>query len=221
MTLADGTRKTYWYAWKGKGAPRLRGEPGSPEFSVSFNAAHAAKIVQPTGVLSELTRYFEGASEFKDEIGERTQDDYRKHIAAIEREFGDLPLAALDDKRTRGIFKQWRAELAKSSLRQADYAWTVLARVLSVAKDHGKISTNPCEKGGRLYKGSRRDVVWSFEDEELYISRAPKRLYLPLLLGAWTGQREGDLLRLPKSAYNGEYIRLRQSKGVPMWRSPW
>ena len=79
---------------------------------------------------------------------ERTKRDYRKHIAAIDKEFGDLPLVALDDPRTRGIFKKHRAMLAKSSLRQADYWWSTLARVLSVATDHGKIRTNPCEKGG-------------------------------------------------------------------------
>jgi integrase len=39
---------------------------------------------------------------------------------------------------------------------------------------------------------------------------------LPLLLALWTGQRQGDLLRLPWSAYDGEHIRLRQSKtGAP------
>jgi hypothetical protein len=31
--LADGTVKTYWYAWKG--GPPLRGEPGTPEFHAS------------------------------------------------------------------------------------------------------------------------------------------------------------------------------------------
>ena len=37
-------------------------------------------------------------------------------------------------------------------------------------------------------------------------------LHLPLLLALWTGQRQGDLLRLPWSAYNGSTIRLKQSK---------
>lgn len=209
--LADGSKKTYYYAWRN--GPRLCGEPNSPEFVASYHEARAAKIAPPTGVLSELTRYFEfETSEFRDELAERTQADYRKHLAEIDREFGDLPLAALEDRRTRGIFKKHRAKLAERSKRQADYWWVVLARVLSVAKDHGKIAVNPCEKGGRLYKGSRREVVWSFEDEELYCSRAPEHLYLPLLMGAWTGQREGDLLRLPKSAYDGHWIRLRQSK---------
>ena len=40
---------------------------------------------------------------------------------------------------------------------------------------------------------------------------------MPLLLALWTGQRQGDLLRLPWSAYDGARIRLRQSKtGVPV-----
>jgi Phage integrase family len=42
-------------------------------------------------------------------------------------------------------------------------------------------------------------------------------LPLPLLLALWTGQRQGDLLRLPWSAYEGTHIRLRQSKtGKPV-----
>ena len=35
---------------------------------------------------------------------------------------------------------------------------------------------------------------------------------MPLLLALWTGQRQGDLLRLPWSAYDGTHIRLRQGK---------
>jgi integrase len=36
---------------------------------------------------------------------------------------------------------------------------------------------------------------------------------LPLLLALWTGQRQGDILHLPWSAYDGKHIRLKQSKG--------
>jgi hypothetical protein len=32
---------------------------------------------------------------------------------------------------------------------------------------------------------------------------APKHLRLPFLLAIWTAQRQGDLLRLPWSAYDG------------------
>jgi len=78
--------------------------------------------------------------------------------------------------------------------------------------NRGRITANPCEKGGRLYRGNRADKVWTADDEALFLQRAPVHLHLPLLLALWTGQRQGDLLRLPWSAYDGTHIRWRQSK---------
>ena len=94
------------------------------------------------------------------------------------------------------------------------------ARVLSWAKDRGKITVNPCERGGRVYHGTRVDFVWSVEDEAAFLEHAPAHLHLPLLLALWTGQRQGDLLRLPWSAYNGSTIRLRQSQDRRPRRDP-
>jgi hypothetical protein len=58
------TRKTYWYAWKGRGAPRLVGEPGTPEFVASYNAAVAAKIVAPDGRLLRLLQEYQRSQVF-------------------------------------------------------------------------------------------------------------------------------------------------------------
>ena len=41
---------------------------------------------------------------------------------------------------------------------------------------------------------------------------APAELALAMVLALWTGQRQGNLLRLPWSAYDGQYLRLQQSK---------
>jgi integrase len=209
VTLADGSKKTYYYAWRG--GPRLNGEYGSPEFIASYNAAIATKVVVPEGKLLSLLQGYQASQDFLG-LRERTRADYIKQIEKIEQKFGDAPVKALADPRTRGIFMDWRDELALRSKRQADYAWTVLARVLSWAKDRGKITVNPCERGGRVYHGTRVDFVWSVEDEAAFLEHAPAHLHVPLLLALWTGQRQGDLLRLPWSAYNGASIRLRQSK---------
>jgi integrase len=147
-------------------------------------------------------------------LRDRTRADYVKQIEKIEQIFADCPIKALADPRTRGIFMDWRDELALRSKRQADYAWTVLARVLSWAKNRGRISVNPCERGGRIYHQTRVDIVWTVDDEAAFLRSAPAHLHLPLLLALWTGQRQGDLLRLPWSAYDGSEIRLRQSKSV-------
>jgi integrase len=88
----------------------------------------------------------------------------------------------------------------------------VLARVLSVALDYGWVDANPCERGGRLYRGARRDKIGTLDDKLTFLERAPQHLHLPLMLALWTGQRQGDLLKLTWSAYDGAKITLRQSK---------
>jgi integrase len=191
--LADGTFRTYYYAWKG--GPPLRGEPGTPEFVHSYNEAVARKVTPPNGKLLSVLHAYQASGEFNG-LAARTRFDYLKQIKVIEQNFADFPLAGLTDRRTRGIFMAWRDKLAAKSRRQADYAWQVLARILSWAHNRGLVLTNPCARGGRLYRGSRVDKIWTADDEAVFLKSAPAHFHLPLLLALWTGQRQGDLLRL-------------------------
>ena len=118
---------------------------------------------------------------------------------------------------TRAVFLEWRDQLAQTSLRQADYAYGTLARILSWAQNRGLIASNPCAKGGKLYHGTRVDKIWDDEQVARFLEVAPPYLRLAMLLAINTGQRQGDLLRLPWSAYDGGVIKLRQRKtGVPI-----
>ena len=136
--LADGSFKTYWWAWKG--GPPLRGEPGTPEFIASYNEAVSAKIAPPSGVLLALLFQFQDSAEFQFGISPRTRKDYIKQIKRIERAFGDFPIKALNDPRARSVFLEWRDRMAQTSLRQADYAYGTLARILSWAHNRGLIT---------------------------------------------------------------------------------
>src|SRR5580704_2138414 len=116
--LADGSWRTYHYAWKG--GPPLRGKPGTPEFSASYNEAVVKKAAPSSGVLLALLFRFQESAEFQHGISQRTRRDYIKQIKRIERAFGDFPIKALDDPRSRAVFLEWRDQLAQTSLRQAD-----------------------------------------------------------------------------------------------------
>jgi len=208
--LADGSFKTYYWAWKG--GPPLRGELGSPEFIASYNEAVAQKVTPPRGKLFSVLQQYQASEDFRS-LADSTRRSYIALIKRVEKSFGDFPLSAMTDRRTRGIFMEWRDQIAASAgRRQADYAWVVLARVLSFGMDRGLVAANPCARGGRLYRGSRADKIWTAEDEAAFYERAPAHLHLALTLGLWTGQRQGDILRLPWSAYDGKHIRLKQSK---------
>ena len=208
--LADGTTRTYWYAWKG--GPPLRGEPGTPEFIASYNEAVTQKIAPAKGVLQALLNEFQESAEFKFKISPRTRLDYIKQIKRIERAFGDFPIKALAAPEARSDFIKWRDELAETSLRQADYAYGTLARILAWAKNLGKITVNPCERGGKLYDGTRAEKIWSEEDVSRFMAAASSQMRLAMILAINTGQRQGDLLRLAWSSYDGRVIKVRQRK---------
>src|SRR5580692_11135375 len=164
--------RVYFYAWRG--GPRLETSAplGSPEFHAAYNAAVASKAPRTSGTFKDLIALYENSTEFTGR-SKRTKSDYTKHLRAIETKWGKLPLAAVSDPRLRGDFKEWRDKLARKSLRQADYAWSVLQRVFSVAKDRGRITVNPCERGGRLYEADRTDKIWTAEDEANFVAVAP------------------------------------------------
>jgi integrase len=205
-TLADGRVVTYWYAWKG--GPRLRGEPGTPEFIASYHEAVQRRSTRPKDTLQAILRAYQESADFTI-LAPRTRADYAKQIHKIEKEFGDFPLDALSDRRTRGEFLAWRDRLAAASKRQADYCFSVFGRALSWAFNRGHIPSNPIERPGRLYRASRAEQIWTDADEAVFMRVA---LRLALMLALWTGQRQGDLLRLTWAAYDGETIRLIQSK---------
>lgn len=206
--LADGEVRVHRYCWRG--GPKLEGAPGSPEFTASYLAAVAGKKRPPQGTLFDLISEFKKTSDFLG-LAPSTRKAYQSYFKIIEDEFGSMPLGALKDLRVRGDFKAWRDRMANTP-RAADYAWTVLARVLSVAKDRGRITVNPCERGGRLYSGGRAEKVWSEDNLAKLFAQASKPMYQAVMMALWTGQRQGDLLRLTWAAYDGKTIKLTQSK---------
>ena len=206
--LASGEIKVHFYAWRG--GPAIKAKPGTPEFVQAYHDAHSALRQPRAGTLMTIIAQYKVSSEFTT-LAASSQYAYRRYIKIIEDDFGDLPLAALSDKRIRGEFKNWRDGFAATP-RKADYAWTTLARIMSFARDRGIIETNPCERGGRLYAADRSEKLWGEGEIAALLAVAPAEIELALVLAIWTGQRQGDLLRLPWSAYDGGHLRLRQSK---------
>lgn len=209
--LATGEVVTYYYAWRG--GPRMVGLPGSAEFVQSYRDAIASKREERRKVdtLLGLLDAYEDSADFKS-LADATRTGYRRHLRAIANEFGDFPVTALADRRSRGEFLAWRDRLALKSRRDADYRFAVFARVLSWSYNRGLAPLNPLERPGRLYRAARKESVWTEQDEAAFFAKAPDHLHLPLLLALWTGQRQGDLLRLTWTAYDGETLRFSQSK---------
>lgn len=208
--LASGEVAVYHYAWRG--GPRLPGEPDSAEFLAALAAAKAEAPPHHKGTLQEVFNAYQASPAFTAKAA-ATQEGYKRRLPAIEAEFGDMPIKALADTRARGEFLDWRDQLAAKSPREADYHMAILALMLAWGLDRGRVPANPAARPGRVYRPDRTDSIWTEADVQAFLAKAGPQLRLPFLLALWTGQRRGDVLRLPWGAYDGATIRLAQSKG--------
>ncbi len=198
----------YHYAWRG--GPRIKAEPGSPAFMREYQEAHAARQRPPENCLFTLIVEFKQSAEFGG-LSARTKSDYLTFLREIETHFGTMPLRAAEDPRARGVFKSWRDGFSDRP-RKADHLWTVLCRVLSFGKDRGRLTTNVCERGGRLYKVNRREKVWSEDQIGAFLAVASPELRLAMLMALWTGQRQGDLLKARWGSIEKGRLEIQQSK---------
>jgi hypothetical protein len=126
--LSDGTKITYYYAWKG--GPRLPGKPGDPEFVAAYTAAIGTKAEQPIGTIQSVLNTYQASPKFAD-LADRTRKDYIRNIRQIEAEFSAFPIEALTDGQCRGEYLAWQDRLAAKSRRQADYVYATLASIFA------------------------------------------------------------------------------------------
>ena len=85
--------------------------------------------------------------------------------------------------------------------------------MLSWGVDNGRLFSNHVAGFKRLHNVDRSDKLWLPEHIEAFMKVAPLEMQRALILALHTGQRQGDLLKLVWTNYDGQNISLRQSKG--------
>jgi integrase len=210
-TLKDGSRRTYWYH-RATGQ-RLHGNPGSQEFIADY--ARAEKLIRDrhAGTVNSMIRGYTTSVEFEEKLAPSTQAEYKRMLTKAEGEFGNMSIAVLEDPRVKRDFLEWREKIARTSgNREADNRLSAISAMLTWAADRGKITTNYVKGFRRLYHVDRSEIIWLPEHIAVFMKVASIEMQRALILGLHTGQREGDLLRLSWSAYDGLRIILRQGK---------
>lgn len=185
--------RTYYYAWRG--GPRLRGEPGTPEFVASYNEALEQLRTLDENRFRFIVADYKGSGEYK-KLAESTRKQWSKWLDRIGKYFGDLRIAQFDrPERIRPVIRRWRSQWAETP-RTDDYGMQVLSRVLAHAVELGRIAGNPCEGIKRLYNNDRSDIIWTDADLAHIKKTCSAEIAQAVDLAAHTGLRLGDLLRL-------------------------
>lgn len=207
--------RTYWYAWRG--GPRLRGEPGSAEFIVSYNEAIEDHRAPDASRFRSLIVQYKASRDYK-KLADTTKRNWGRWLDRIGEHFGDLRIAQFDrPEKIRRVIRRWRYQWADTP-RNADYGMQVLSRVLSYAVDPlGKIASNPCEGIKQLYSADRSEIIWTEADLKQIKAGSddrpcPPEIVLAIDLAACTGLRLSDLLRLSWSHIGPDAIEIATGK---------
>ena len=216
--LKDGTSVIY-YTLRHVGPLRpLPGDededfqPTSPAFMRAYLAAiEAPAKARTAGTFQVISDAWERSPQFA-QLAPRTKLDYLAAKAKIDAKWGTYPLSVIEDPKIRPRFLDWRDELGKRSLRQADAIFGVLRLILEWGRDRGLIGLNHATRPKKLYKADRSDKLWLPGHLTAFRAAASPEMRLALELALWTGQRQSDLLRLGWSSYDGRRLTLRQGK---------
>jgi integrase len=211
--LASGEVKTYYYHRATE--TRLPGKPGSKEFLAAFAAAEATLKDRLQDVYAGLIRAYTLSPEFRTKLAPSTQAEYRRMLTKSEAKFATLPVAALEDREVRRVFLDWRAEVFETSgPREADNRLSAISAMLTWAVERAWLSTNHLAGFKRLYSSNRAEKIWLPEHVDAFWSVASVEMQRALFLALHTGQRQGDILKLTWSNYDGTFLTFRQGKSA-------
>lgn len=209
VRAADGKIKVYTYYFAWRGGPKLKGKPGSPEFIESYHDAHKTKRTLPRENINYLIELYTQSPKFN-ELRGKSRKEYLTYLEKIKDEFGKMPYSVLADQRTRRDFAQWHTNMAHKP-RSANFALSVLQTLLNWGLDKGKIQKHHAGGIERHKEGSRADITWT-EDQIALMDLLPPQIAHACRMALWTGQRQGDLIKLTWEHIHGDFIMLNQSK---------
>ena len=204
--------RTYYYAWKGRGAPRLKAKPGSVEFVRELNEALATRKTGDKSKMTSLIIAYRASPAFLD-IADSTKRNWNRWLDRIRDHFGKLSIRQFENRSIRHDIKQWRNKW-KDNPRSANYAVQVLSALLTFAVEEGKIQANPCHRMSKLYDSDRSDIIWEDADLAKFKEHASPEVYRAAKLASLTGLRLGDLLQLRWDQVNDLAIERQTNKST-------
>lgn len=211
---ASGARVYYWR--RGEQFVRLSDDPAEAwrEAEVlneqadreSLGIVPGRPIGAMPGTIAHLIHEYRTSPDFRD-LAVKTCRGYEPHLAWLHDGFGDLKPAEIDARWVQRL----KTKMADTP-HQGNARITVVRLLYGWGRRHGLApAVNPAA-GFRRLKTTLRDQVWAPDEIARFVVSARPSQRLAVLLGLFTLQREGDLIRMPWSAYDGRRIELRQRK---------
>lgn len=184
----------YAYAWRG--GPSVKARPiDSRAFVEEVLELRKDRNAPDKSKVSGLITLYKASDAWKVDAGPKTKASWSTWLDRITIKFGGYPIGAFDRPKVVPVIRKWR-DGYRATPRAADLGIQVLSRLMSFGGEEGLLSTNPCVHIPRLYHSDRSEIIWLAQDLAELELRASPQVFLAARLGALTGLRQGDLLKL-------------------------
>jgi integrase len=208
-------RVRYYFRYRGV-YQRLPDDPESAEFYARYSALLAGVKIpaqRPAeGTVGAVIAAYKDWDEYK-KLKPRTQQDYAQYLDCFV-DFGHWPIATFK----KGHIKEIAKPFAKKP-RAMQYFRFVASRLFSFAIEELELIEDNPAAGFKRFQKARPYKAWSQKEFAAFeASNPPRAIMTAYMLGRYTGQRRGDILRWTRAVYDGRSFRFRQSKTARLER---
>lgn len=201
---------TYLYFRHQGKRTKLPSDPNSPEFFKRYaellegTRKPSAKTILD-GTVAALIRHYKASPEFM-RFAPDTQASYSRNLDRL-ISIARIPVARIK----RAHLLKLRDKLADRP-RAADLFAQVARRLFSFAEGRQLIEKNPLQKYEKINDEESHEA-WIDEDYAKFeASNPPLPMLTAYMLGRYTGQRRGGVLKMQRSDYDGKFIKVRPTR---------
>lgn len=176
-------------------------------------AAPDGTLAAAPGTVAALIADYRASGEWA-ALRPKTRRAYGQNLDVLKAWSGAAPVAAITPLRCKKLYQAWRARTPSKAA-----ALIVMGRILwkwAVSED--RAATNPFKEVPVKRPRPRRTEsdLWSAAAIAAFVAAADEAgrhsIGTAVMVNAWIGQRQGDVLTVPRAVYKGGRLRFSQSK---------
>lgn len=211
--------RPYLYLMKHRGTPRaekairLPDDPRTPEFWAEYaRVMQLPEAPKRSKTFEDLITEWQKSPEWTTQLSDKTRVEWKRYCNRIKKHWGTLEVRGIEPKHVLALRDKYADKSAS-----ANNLLRCLSSMMAWSVPRGFRSDNPCREIKKLKGGAGYDA-WGWE--AIYEAERVLRRDIWWVVGAalYTGQREGDVIRMTKAAIKGDLISVRQKKtGKHLW----
>lgn len=186
---------------------RIKAEPGTPDYDRIYWEIRSGKYdAKPSRTtFSALVPIYLQSKYFR-RLADGTKRKYRPILDQIREKNGTLDVTRVSRGQVEAIHEKYAA-----TPRKADWYVQILSILFKHAIRLEWITHNPAS-GVELFGAQREFKPWPVWFQDAYLAKADGIAETIFYLGAGTGQRPGDVVKMEWSHFDGEYMSVIQDK---------